>query len=338
MKTKLIPWLLAVSLSLTSCVTTSKKGLESLIESHRKVQLSQESIRNTVKIPFEYFEVSLNLSENRSINLEVYHSQQAFSNIVLLPTLGEPATSLEKFSSEMAGLGHNVYALDIEGFGKSTGKKGKIDLNKIKEDISRTIEYLQKTNSKNIVLAGTSIGSEYSFIYLNEGKYKEEIDAAILHGLYAPYLHVGYKDFRESVLKNPISGLFVNILSAGKLDIWSRLGKKNFYNNIEEFSQVSNDPLYVRKVNTGAYRKFFKHKLDEKPYPGHILFIVSEADRIIDFKRSMNLYEHLKERNSNTLLYFPGSAQEQVPHMVFDTNPKEISEQIDFFLRGRLED
>ncbi|MEK6951906.1 MAG: alpha/beta hydrolase, partial [Nanoarchaeota archaeon] len=144
----------------------------------------------------------IELSKNRFVNLEIYRGGNT-SSIILLPTLGEPVSSLEKFSKEMASYGHHVYALDIEGFGESSGERGEIIIEKIEEDISETIEYVKSQNCKRLILAGTSIGGEFSLLYGAEGRYKNDIDGFIIHGVFAPSLNK-HIDYRENFCENSL--------------------------------------------------------------------------------------------------------------------------------------
>jgi len=323
--------LLGSSIMLNSCVTTSyTKNLENIVkQSHQTISLRQEQIQQhkleQEQIPFTYSETQLSVSKNRKINLEIYNSENAFSNIILLPTLGEPASSLDKFSKEMASYGHNVFALDIEGFGKSTGKRGKINIPKIKQDISTTIEHIKSQNNKKIVLAGTSIGSEFSLIYLSEGKYKQEIDASIFHGLFAPNLDIPAFDYRLMFLQTDIGACLTTLFSGGELNMLYHLGKENFYNDEQGLKEILDDQDYlITKINTRGYTEFihYKPKTSISSYKGGVLFIISKDDKIVP----------------NTILYIPSGRDlnNEVPHMAFDTNYNEITQTINHFLRGVL--
>jgi len=331
----------AVIVNSTGCATTYIKNLEGIVkEDHRIVRAEHQKVQKQEKVPFQHIDTHLNISEKRKINLELYLSEQPFTNIILLPTIGEPASSLNEFSSEMASFGHNLYVLDIEGFGESTGERGKIEFDKIHQDISKTIEYIKTQNNKKIVLAGTSIGSEYTLSYLCDGECKKEIDAAVLHTLYAPYLDASGANYKAGIAKNRITGSLISLFAGKDLDILNRLGGENFYNDGKQINQILDDENYVNRINTKCYLRFLRYKPENSlsSYKGDLLFIVSKDDKMISFERSMNIYTYLKSQNPNTALYIPQGKDRnnEVPHMAFDTNYKEISEQINLFLRNKL--
>ena len=332
-------------LSLNSCVTTSySRKLENIVkQSHQTISLPQKQIRQyrleDNQIPFSYSQTQLSISKDRKINIETYNSEKAFSNIILLPTLGEPANSLDEFSKAMASYGHNLFALDVEGFGKSTGTRGEINIPKIKQDISKTIEYIKSQNNKEIVLAGTSIGSEFSLIYLADGKYKHEINSAVFHGLVGPYLEISHADYRLMFLQTDIGACLTNFFSGGELNMFYHLGKENFYNNEQKTEEILRNPDYtINKIDTKSYTKFLHYRLKNPldSYKGKILFIISKDDQMIPFKHSINVYSCLKNKNLNITLYIPQGkdSNNEVPHMAFDTNFKEITQTINYFLRG----
>ncbi len=344
LKKKLIASLICLSgITLQNCASLSySKTLERIIKQNHNQILIDRRKEKTVKrekIPFDKFNTIIGFGRNRKVNLEVYKSREAFSNIILLPTLGEPISSLNNFSSEMALYRHNIFALDIEGFGKSSGKRGEIIWPKIKQDISKTIEHIKSKNNKKIILAGTSIGSEYSLLYSIEGKYKNSIDAVIAHGLYGFNFNIPYSDFRADFCKTCIGSVLVDLFGGESLDIFNRLGKKNFYNNKDKFKEIiENDPDYAKKIDLNSYLDFinYKPKKELSSYNGNILLIVSKDDKIISFKRSLSVYNFLKKQNLNTYLYIPQGKNKnnEVPHMAFDTNYKEITKNIDAFLRN----
>ncbi len=338
-KRKLLSYALLAGMAFSSigCSGSYKKSLERIVkEDHASIC---SSVNNKSKELFFRKQLILELSEDRKINLETYNSENSSANIILLSTLGEPASSLSLFSSEIAGYGYNVYAIDIEGFGKSTGDRGKIFVPKIEEDISKTIEFIKSQNNQKIVLAGTSIGSEFSLLYSVEGKYKEEVEAVIAHGSFVPSLGKDF-DLRSWLCRNPLNKPIIKLLTHGKLNILHVLGKKNFYNNLKEIEQITSDEDYITRINTGTYIDFINYKPKNKitSYRRPILFVISKDDGMIPFKHSIHIYDSFKKENPNVFLYIPEGRDRnrEVPHMAFDTNYKEIAEEIDCFLKRAL--
>jgi pimeloyl-ACP methyl ester carboxylesterase len=331
-----------VFFGVSGCNNNYIKALEEIVVNNKgtlEKELNKEEILEREKIPFKHFERYL-VVNNERLHLDVYESEKAFSNIILLPTLGEPACSLSCFSNEIASYGYNVYTLDVRGFGKSSGGKGEIDVRKAEKDISTTIDYVVSRNNKRIVLAGTSMGSEYSLLYSAEGQYKERLDAVIAHGSFVPSADVPDLDVRVGFCKNPLNKPLVEVFSGGKLNILETLGKEKFYNNTKELKQITEDSEQRDYVVSGDYIDFLNYK-PENPvnsYKGPLLLIVSKDDKMICFKHSIYVFNFLKKKNPDAVLYIPQGEETrgEVPHMAFDTNYKEVSKDINRFLKKVL--
>ena len=340
--------LFALVTLISSCSNPYIKTLEQIVVENQgtinfKLQEGKKQDERKEKrkrISFEHFDRYLITASNAGIHLEVYKSEKPFANILVLPTLGEPASSLDKFSQEIASYGYNVHALDVEGFGKSSGEEGNIDVKKVEQDISTAIEYIKSRNDGKIVLSGTSMGSEYSLLYSAEGKYRDKLDAIIAHGSFVPSADVPDFDVRIWFCRNPLNKPLVEFFSGGKLDVVETLGRKNFYNNLEELSQMTEDPCQRVHINTGGYIDFLNYKPENliNSYKAPILFIVSKDDGMIPFKHSIRVFDFFRKTNPNAVLYIPQGEERkgEVPHMAFDTNSKEISSKINAFLRKVL--
>ncbi len=316
------------------------KGLEKIvIENQGTINVKKEKIESHL----DYFSFSydkyLPIDKNRRIHVRVYEPKETFANVILLPTLGEPASSLEKFAREFSSFGYRIYAVDIEGFGESSGQRGCFSIPRVKEDISRVIEEIEQ-NKEKIVLCGTSIGSEFSLIYGIEGKYKDKISAIILHACFAPFLDLPDFDGRVSFCKFDINRPIVKFITNGKLDLLSTLNEKNFYNNLEDIKQIKEDKNYVLKIDTDSFLNFLNYKLKKSDlnFNKPVLMIVSKDDKLIPFKHSIELFWLLRKYNKRTILYIPSGIETnyEVPHMAFDTNYKEITKTIDIFLKREL--
>mgnify|MGYP001605325894 CR=1 FL=1 len=329
-------------LSLSSCATSNyTKQLEEIVRQECQVvsvEQRREEVRERVSV--EYCNVSLPISDGREINVDVYTIKEPVANIILLPTLGEPASSLEKFSEEMASYGYNVYGVDVEGFGKSSGERGEIALWRVEEDISKAIDYIKSLNDRKIVLAGTSIGSDFSLFYSAEGEYKEEISGVVAHGSFVPSLDIPFNPV-VSFCKTRVGSFLARLAEGKKINMLSHLRRKNFYANEEQLKEVLEDPDYaIEEIGTKGYLDFIRYK-PEMPvtsYNGEVLFMISKDDRIIPFRYSIALYDALRKENPNIVLYIPfgRDSDRVVPHMSFDVNYQEIAEQINVFLRSVL--
>jgi len=316
-----------------------ERHLESLALDFPETKTFQEAFRRE-KIPFVHCSDYLLPGISRFVYLDIYESSDAFSNIIFLPTFGEPANSLSYFSREMASYGHNVYVLDVEGFGNSSGIRGEINLDKIGEDISKTIEYVKKRNNKKIVLGGSSIGAEFSLLYAVEGKHKKDINALIIHGCYIPSLEGIESDYRVDFSKNKFGRFLIKLFAGNHLNKVKHLGKENFYNGEGKFEQIATDLNYVTHACTLSYLNFldYEPRVPVTSFEEPILFIISKDDRIVSPQRSREAFEIFKEKNPWVKLYTPSGRDNDgiVPHLAFDTNYGEISERINFFLRTRL--
>ncbi len=331
-----------VFVGISGCNNHYIKVLEDIVVDNKgtlEKELNKEEILEREKISFKHFEKYL-IDDDGRLHLDVYESEKAFSNIILLPTLGEPACSLSCFSKEISSYGYNVYSLDVRGFGKSSGGKGEIDVRRAEQDISTTIEYVGNRNNKSIVLAGTSMGSEYSLLYSVEGQYRDSLDVVIAHGSFVPSADVPDLDVRVGFCRNPLNKPLVEIFSGGKLNILETLGKEKFYNNTEELKQITEDSDQRDYIVSEDYIDFLNYK-PENPvnsYKGPLLLIVSKDDKMIPFKHSIHVFNFFKKKNLNAVLYIPNGEERngEVPHMAFDTNYKEISKDIDRFLKKVL--
>ncbi|MCL6516120.1 lysophospholipase [Alicyclobacillus sp.] len=107
--------------------------------------------------------------------------------LVLLHGAGQHSGQFSEFARACAAAGLGVYALDLRGFGLSTGRRGHVDcFRQYLSDVDRLVDWIRRAHGHlPVYLVGHSLGGTIAIRYAQE--YPGRVDGAVLS---APALRV----------------------------------------------------------------------------------------------------------------------------------------------------
>lgn len=271
------------------------------------------------------YEIDLML-EDRLHMIEYMTTNPNPANIILVPSLGEHAGSLNKFSRTLAKYGYNVFAIDVEGHGKTKGERGKFNVEGVHQNLETTINHVSSNYENEVSFIGTSIGADFILSYLlcNESS-KNKVNKAVLHAPLAPWerdiarkLEWGIDCLQSKICKFIAKGFLEESLSLNFLFDFGRL-----YSDEGNLVSILEDELYLKSIDKESYINFLRYK-PRHPYKDlnvPLLIVASEKDNIIPLRYLKELFNRIRNQHDDTYFYVLKDAS----HLAFDEYYNELA-------------
>jgi lysophospholipase len=244
----------------------------------------------------------LNNSRAKRLFYQGWHSEKSVASIVLVHGVGEHSGRYKECAEFFASRGIDVFAFDLEGFGRSEGKRGHIDdFAYYAEDLKDFIRYVANTfKPHKLFLMGHSLGAIICLDMLCDNS-DIQLSGLVLSGPPFRLNLTAAEWFRKcaSVIASCFPALTFEERSI-QINMLTHDEQKK-----KEFMQ---DPLRHYKRSLRLIREFFKA---EKRACTHseiinlpLLIIQGGEDKIIDVKRVEEFY-HAVAREDKMLIIYP---------------------------------
>jgi alpha-beta hydrolase superfamily lysophospholipase len=217
---------------------------------------------------------------------------QPKKNILIIHGLGEHSGRYKEFAEFYIKKGIGVYALDLQGHGKSEGKRGHI---KSFEEYLDSIENLlifirKKFLDTPIILFGHSLGGLIGLNFLIERESKE-IESAVIS---SPWIETAikvpeYLIIIQKILKRVFPSLRLN----------NRLISNHLSKNKDIVSEYDKDELVHNKISLKLYSEVLRSIDNVKEKASRIkiktLLYNGKSDKIISSNGTLKISKQLKK-------------------------------------------
>ena len=212
-------------------------------------------------------------------------------NILLIHGLGEHSGRYKEFAEFFIKNGIGVYALDLQGHGKSDGKRGHIkSFEEYLESVESSLIFIRKKFLETpIILFGHSLGGLIGLNFLIERESKE-IESAVIS---SPWIETAikipeYLILLQKVLKRIFPSLRLN----------NRLISNHLSKNKDVVSKYDKDELVHNKISLNLYSEVMKSIDNVKEKASRIkaktFLYHGMSDRIISSKGTIEISKLLK--------------------------------------------
>ena len=212
-------------------------------------------------------------------------------NILLIHGLGEHSRRYKEFAEFFIKNGIGVYALDLQGHGKSDGKRGHIkSFEEYLESVESSLIFIRKKFLETpIILFGHSLGGLIGLNFLIERESKE-IESAVIS---SPWIETAikipeYLTLLQKVLKRIFPSLRLN----------NRLISNHLSKNKDVVSKYDKDELVHNKISLNLYSEVMKSIDNVKEKASRIkaktFLYHGMSDKIISSKGTIEISKLLK--------------------------------------------
>ena len=212
-------------------------------------------------------------------------------NILLIHGLGEHSGRYKEFAEFFIKNGIGVYALDLQGHGKSDGKRGHIkSFEEYLESVESSLIFIRKKFLETpIILFGHSLGGLIGLNFLIERESKE-IESAVIS---SPWIETAikipeYLTLIQKVLKRIFPSLRLN----------NRLISNHLSKNKDVVSKYDKDELVHNKISLNLYSEVMKSIDNVKEKASRIkaktFLYHGMSDKIISSKGTIEISKLLK--------------------------------------------
>ena len=237
--------------------------------------------------------------------------------IIMLSGIGFHSFEYEQIGQFVAENGLNCLAFDFRGHGMSEGKRGRWNLQDLVDDTKVAVDFIEKTNTGDIVVFGNSLGAMIGLLAaINDRR----IRGAVLSNCPARLSDFMMTPFRQ----------FLFVLFKGISVIYPfRISINNFYS----YSDLIDDPKWVDLIErddriTDARKltcKTFSSLLEQwdgirtiKICKTPLLILQGNKDRLQPIEQSEALFKHANEPKEFQLV-----DTGHLPHL---ENPRLVSD------------
>ena len=217
---------------------------------------------------------------------------QPKKNILIIHGLGEHSGRYKEFAEFYIKKGIGVYALDLQGHGKSEGKRGHIkSFEEYLDSIENLLVFIRKKFLDiPIILFGHSLGGLIGLNFLIERESKE-IESAVIS---SPWIETAikvpeYLIIIQKILKRVFPSLRLN----------NRLISNHLSKNKDIVSEYDKDELVHNKISLKLYSEVMRSIDNVKEKASRIkiktLLYHGESDKIISSNGTLKISKQLKK-------------------------------------------
>ena len=240
---------------------------------------------------------------DHTINLYRWEVDASKANIFIAHGLGEHGGRYEHFALHFNQLGYSVFALDHQGHGKSSGKKGHIShFQQYSDDLKFIIEKNTKEGLENILL-GHSLGGVIACGFLIRNP--ELVTNCVIS---APGFE---KKIPPTAAIAFIGKLLANVFPT--LSLSNEIEVEGISRSKKIVDDYVNDPLVHDRVTAKFFTSFLsefkliKARISEIKIP--VLMLIPGSDLIVDHGVSKEMFEQMSSDNKK-LVDYPDSYHE----------------------------
>ncbi len=216
---------------------------------------------------------------------------QPKKNILVIHGLGEHSGRYNEFAKFYTKKGMGVYALDLQGHGKSEGKKGHIkSFDEFLDSVELSLIFIRKKFLETpIILFGHSLGGLIALNFLIE-KESKEIESGIIS---SPWIETKIK-VPEYLIK--IQKILKNIFPSLRLN--NRLISNHLSKNKDVVKKYNEDQLVHNKISLNLYSEVMRSIVNVREKASKIkinLFLYhGKSDKIISSNGTFKISNLLK--------------------------------------------
>ncbi|MDD4907816.1 MAG: alpha/beta fold hydrolase [Candidatus Omnitrophica bacterium] len=267
-------------------------------------------------------------SSGLKIHLLILEDQKDSPVIIFVHASGFYAQHYIELLTLLNQRGFNVIGVDLEGHGKSEGKRGDFTFKEVVGNIYDTTTYAIENYNGRIGIIGTSQGGMASFYALSADK---RLKSGCCHC--AAILSERQSDcilpIRGRILK-PFVKLFGK-LHFLKLNLWTYIDRYTFYLKPERLRALKKDPYFVRSYTMRSLHSLATagppKKIEAIKTP--IMFIHPDNDGIFPMEYMRSLFDKLTCYKRFEVI--PG-----MKHMFLEEHPEAAIDTIDKWFKETL--
>jgi alpha-beta hydrolase superfamily lysophospholipase len=257
-------------------------------------------------------------------------SPQANGTLVVTHGISEHSDCYSLFANNMAPMGWDIISWDLQGHGRSEGKRGYVPhFEDYSRDLDRFVRFLKEKNQlpRPYVILGHSMGGLISLRYLID----HPTDGASALCLSSPLLGV-------SVEVPPIKDLAAKVFNRlwPTLTMTSEIHYEYLTRDPEVLANYPLDSLRHDKISAGVYLGMFENIAFVKKYAADIhlpvLMQLAGFEKIVSTPAAQAFFETIGSEKKKLIAY-PDSM-----HEIFnDLDRKQVYADLDAFLKSILE-
>jgi len=268
-------------------------------------------------------------SNGIKIHLLILESQPNSPVLIFLHATGFYAEYYNTLLTLLNERGFTVIGLDLQGHGRSEGKRGDFILLEAVQNVRDTVTFAIKNYNDKVGIIGTSQGGIISLYSLCSDK---RLKSAVCHC--AAILSERQADCiipaRAKILKHIVrlAGRFTKRM---RMNLWTYIDRYTFYIESQKLKDLKKDPLFVRTYTVRSL-----YSLATSSPPGKIeniktpvMFIHPECDGIFPVEYIRSIFDKLTCHKRFEII--PG-----MRHMFLAENPDTAIDILDSWLKETL--
>lgn len=238
---------------------------------------------------------------NKDLFFQSWISESANRTIVVTHGLAEHSECYSDFAAQMCEDGFNVYAWDLQGHGRSEGKRGYVaDFNDFVEDLGFFLDVVKKDipNDQPIILFGHSMGGLITLLHQLKSP-NEKVQALCLS---SPAL--GYA-INVSAIKDTLAKLSNRFFPT--LTLYNEIKYQDLTHDADKLASYPMDSLRHDKVCAAIYlgmmEGFDYVFTNADAFNKPMIFQLAGQDKIVSTAQSRHLFEKLNIENKLLEIY-----------------------------------
>ena len=252
------------------------------------------------------------------LHLTILESKETDPCLIFIHGMGLHAMFFFGFLSKLRDEGFNVFALDIQGHGRSEGERGHFTMQEATENVSGVVDYIMENYNDHIGVIGISLGGIISFYSVaNDPRISSALCCGIAHPD-IPLRSKGIRIFIEIAAKL-IPKRHLNLLRIVPLE---KVTEDPVLQNI-----IMTDELVVPEYTFKTVASFMKlhPKIPFDQIKTPIMIMVGEKEEIIPTEYCQKVYDILTTEKK--LVVVPKAG-----HMLFlEYVPQTLPLVVDWF-------
>ncbi len=267
-------------------------------------------------------------SNGLKIHLLILEDKKTSPVVIFVHASGFYAQHYIQFLTMLNERGFNVIGVDLEGHGKSEGKRGDFTFKEVVANIYDTVTFARENYNDSIGVMGTSQGGMACFYSLAADK---RLKSGVCHC-------AAILSERQSECILPVRGKilkpFVKILGRLhflRMNLWAYIDRYTFYVKQEKLRDLKKDPYFVRSYTFRSLHSLATASPPEKieNIKTPIMFLHPENDGIFPMEYMRSIFDKLTCVKRFEVV--PG-----MKHMFLEENPGIAIDVVDKWFKETL--
>lgn len=207
------------------------------------------------------------------LHIDLYEKGKDHPCIIFIPGMGSYAGANRDFLAQLHLRGYNVAGVDLQGHGRSEGRRGDFTMEELAGNVSAVIDYVCSNYNPRIGVLGTSFGGLVALITLiNDNRVKSAISHAFPNkesiGIRRPHMLI------SSWLSKWVPGLYIDYRRFAKVT--------RIFDDPSTYEELKKDELQVWRYTIRALHSLslYMQNIPYERITTPLMILVGERDRL----------------------------------------------------------